>query len=140
MSDYPDHVRNKALRLREIILENAPNSFELIYDSYNALSTAFSFSDNLNEAFCHIALYNKHVNLGFNYGSELENPNRILMGSGKHIRHLKIMKARDLEASHVKIFINKAIHHINQKFPNVEKSSDAKAIVKSVSDNKRRAN
>lgn len=140
MSPYPDHVQNKALCLRELVLNEAPNSFELIYDSYNTLSTAFSFTDDLNHAFCHIALYSKHVNLGFNYGSELEDPKELLNGSGKQIRHLKIKKDDDLEAPHIKNFIEKAINHINLRFPDVDPSSDGKAIVKSFSDNKRRPN
>lgn len=109
MNVYPNHVQNKALALREIILEEAPNSFELIYDTYNALSTAFSFTDQLNEAFCHIALYSNYVNLGFNYGSELADPNKLLNGSGKHIRHLKIKKTEDIEASQVRKFIKKQL-------------------------------
>lgn len=140
MSVYPGHVQDKALRLRENVLKEAPNAFELIYDSYNALSTAFSFTDDLKEAFCHIALYSKHVNLGFNYGSELEDTNSLLIGSGKHIRHLKIKNTEDLESPHIQKFIEKAIEHINQKFPEAGQATNAKAIVKTVSDNKVRPN
>ncbi|NGP89375.1 DUF1801 domain-containing protein [Fodinibius halophilus] len=138
MTPYPNHVQNKALGLRALVLRQAPNSFELIYDSYNALSTAFSFTSDLGNAFCHIALYSKHLNLGFNHGTALEDPDNLLNGSGKRTRHLKIKKDKDLETPYVQSFIEKAIAHINKRFPDVEPSSDAKVIVKSVFDNKRR--
>lgn len=138
MNAYPEHVQTKALALRKMILQEAPSSFELIYDSYNALSVAYSYTNNLREAFCHIALYGNHVNLGFNYGTELDDPAGRLSGSGKRIRHIKIQKIEELEAPFINTFIQKAIDHIEKKYPAVEKSPQPKAIVKSVSDRKRR--
>lgn len=38
MDAYPDYVKEMALQLREKVLAESPDSFELIYDSYNALS------------------------------------------------------------------------------------------------------
>lgn len=138
MSPYSKEIQNIALDLRELVLENAPNSYELIYDSYNALSTAFSLSKDLKKAFCHIALYRKHVNLGFNYGSDLDDPENLLLGSGKHIRHLKIANVDDVNDPHITDFITKSIDYIRCKFPNEEDMADGRAIIKSASSNKRR--
>lgn len=138
MQAYPDPVSERALELRDLVLKEAPKAFELIYDSYNALSTAYSFTDQLNKAFCHIALYSDHVNLGFNYGAELADPKSLLKGSGRLIRHLKIKNSDDIEAPDVRNFIKKAISHNRDKFPDADQSTGPQAIVKSISENKRR--
>ena len=47
----------------------APGASELIYDAYNAVSAAYSFTGRLAEAFLHVAAYPTHVNVGFNRGA-----------------------------------------------------------------------
>lgn len=37
-----------------------------------------------------------HVNLGFNYGAELPDPEHLLKGTGKLFRHVKIRSADQL--------------------------------------------
>lgn len=65
---------------------------ELIYDNYNTVAIAFSKSEKLKDAFCHIAVYSKHINFGFNRGSELSKSNVKLEGKGKLIRHITVKK------------------------------------------------
>ncbi|HXK25798.1 MAG TPA: DUF1801 domain-containing protein [Myxococcota bacterium] len=86
------------LAARALVLRAAPDANELVYDAYNAVSAAYTFSDRLAEAFCHVAAYAGHVNLGFNRGSELSDPAGLLAGSGACIRHVRIAGARDLRA------------------------------------------
>ena len=56
---------------RRVVLTAAPEANELIYDANNAVTAAYSFSERLKEAFCHVAAYSGHVNLGFNRGTDL---------------------------------------------------------------------
>jgi hypothetical protein len=81
---------------RALVLGAAPDANELVYDAYNAVSAAYTFSDRLAEAFCHVAAYASHVNLGFNRGAELPDPAGLLAGSGARIRHVRIDGAGDL--------------------------------------------
>jgi hypothetical protein len=37
-----------------------------------------------------------HVQFGFYGGSTLKDPRRVLAGSGKHVRHVKVFTTRDL--------------------------------------------
>ena len=46
--------------------------------------------------FCYIAAHKNHVNLGFNYGSELPDPEGLLQGPGKLLRHTKMTEPGDL--------------------------------------------
>jgi hypothetical protein len=85
------------LAARAAVLAAAPEANELIYDAYNAVSAAYSFSDRLKEAFCHVAGYSKYVNLGFNRGADLADPSGILAGTGARIRHVRIAAVADLD-------------------------------------------
>ncbi|MEX2129997.1 MAG: DUF1801 domain-containing protein [Pseudohongiellaceae bacterium] len=93
---YGSEVSNLFLQSRQAVRDAAPNVNELIYDAYNAVSCAFSYSDRLNDAFCHVAAYNGYVNLGFNQGANLADPHKLLMGDGLLIRHIRISKTSDL--------------------------------------------
>lgn len=41
-------------------------------------------------AFAYVDAFTAHVNVGFYRGAELTDPNRLLLGSGKHMRHVKL--------------------------------------------------
>ena len=97
------------LAARAAVLAAAPDANELIYDAYNAVSAAYSFSDRLKEAFCHVAGYSKYVNLGFNRGADLADPSGILVGTGARIRHVRIAAASDLRAPAVQALLRAAV-------------------------------
>lgn len=90
VSLYDKKIQEICFHLRCFVAKNYPEANQLIYDGYNAVSIAFSLIDNLEDAFCNIALYKNQVNFGFNGGAEINNPELILEGSGKLIRHYKV--------------------------------------------------
>ena len=90
---FPPAIARTFLAARWALLAAAPDAHELVYDAYNAVTVAFTFSGRLKEAFCHVAAYSGHVNLGFNRGTELADPGGILEGSGANIRHVRLSKA-----------------------------------------------
>jgi hypothetical protein len=83
------------LALRETVLREAPDAKELIYSTY-VVGDVFTFT-RPSEAFCHIAAYEKHVNLGFDRGAFLEDKHGLLVGTGKRIRHIRIDSKQDLK-------------------------------------------
>ena len=87
---YSKNIQDLFFDLRSIIVEAIPSTNELIWDNYNAVAIAYAKSDQLKDAFCHLAIYAKHINFGFNRGSELLQANLKLEGTGKLIRHLKV--------------------------------------------------
>jgi hypothetical protein len=40
--------------------------------------------------FAYVNVFTSHVNVGFFHGASLPDPNRLLQGSGKHMRHVKL--------------------------------------------------
>jgi hypothetical protein len=47
-----------------------------------------------------------HVQLGFYAGSTLRDPQGLLVGNGKHVRHVKVRTARDLDADAFAAYID----------------------------------
>jgi hypothetical protein len=97
------------LAARAAVLAAAPNADELIYDAYNAVAAAYTFGDRLKEAFCHVAAYSGYVNLGFNRGAKLPDPDGILVGSGTSIRHVRIAAVDELKRPAVRRMIRSAV-------------------------------
>jgi hypothetical protein len=93
--------------LRSFILELYPESNELIYHTH-ALTSVFSISDKLSDAFCMIPIYTKHLNLGFNKGTLLNDSNKLLTGTGNLIRHIDVNQIKDYRNPKVKALIKEA--------------------------------
>ncbi|WP_298421864.1 DUF1801 domain-containing protein [uncultured Kordia sp.] len=94
--------------LRNYVLELYPEANELVYHTH-ALTSVFSISEKLSDAFCMIPIYTNHLNLGFNKGVLLNDPNKLLVGTGKLIRHIPIKSVADYRNDSVKKLITLAI-------------------------------
>ncbi len=94
--------------VRQYILDLCPDSNELIYHTH-ALTAVFSKSDKLTDAFCMIPIYTNHMNLGFNKGTLLDDPYKLLSGTGNLIRHIDIKKMEDYRNPRVETLVKQAI-------------------------------
>lgn len=96
------------IELRSFILSLYPEATELLYHTH-ALTSVYSLSEKLGDAFCMIPIYTNHLNLGFNKGTVLQDPKQLLKGTGKLIRHIPITKVEDFNTDDVKNLIKSAI-------------------------------
>ncbi len=94
--------------LRTFILEIYPNSNELLYHTH-ALTAVFSISDKLSDAFCMIPVYTGHLNLGFNKGTLINDPHKLLTGTGKLIRHIPVTNPANYRNINVKGLVKSAV-------------------------------
>jgi hypothetical protein len=108
---YDPHIADLALALREIILEEVPDASESIYQVYT-VAIWFGFSGKMKDMFCYIATSADHVNLGFPRGSTLPDPNRVLEGQGKAMRHIKFASIAELERNYVRRYIQASIEQL----------------------------
>ena len=113
--DFLKHLKRKDqklinlyLGLRDYILSVHPKSNELLYHTH-ALTSLYSVSEKMGDAFCMIPIYTNHFNLGFNKGTLLDDPNNLLQGTGKWIRHITIDKETDFNNEKVRDLIENAI-------------------------------
>ena len=136
---YDPSIANLALALREIILEEVPDASESIYQVYT-VAIWFGFSGRMKDMFCYIATSARHVNLGFPRGSTLPDPNRMLEGDGKAMRHIKFASPRDLERPFVRRYIQASIEQLGEGAAGNGKSIVKKSSVKKRSVKRRRVN
>ena len=108
LSQYSGPIRDLALAAREVILEEAPEANEFVYELYT-IADHFAFSARPSDAFVYTTAHSNWVNLGFNFGAHLPDPHGLLQGDGKLIRHVRIAETRDLEAPGVRELIRAAI-------------------------------
>ena len=123
---YDRNISDLVLALREVILEEAPDASESIYQVYT-VAIWFGFSGKMKDMFCYIATNARHVNLGFPRGSTLPDPNRVLEGEGKTMRHIKLRSQRDVERPFVRRYIQTAMEQAGK----LGASGRGKSVVKS---------
>jgi hypothetical protein len=91
-------VQDLARRTRALIKEAMPNVVEVPWPRQRVIGYGVG-PKKMSEHYCYIGVYKDHVNLGFNYGAELPDPEGLLQGSGKLLRHVKIADPEDLSNS-----------------------------------------
>jgi hypothetical protein len=94
--------------IRSFILDIHPDSNEILYHTH-ALTAVFSISDKLADAFCMVPIYTNHLNLGFNKGTLLKDPDKLLTGTGNLIRHIPVTSPKDYRNKKVKDLIRSAV-------------------------------
>jgi hypothetical protein len=108
LKPYDREIQRLALQVRALVLEEMAPCYENIYDAYSAVAIGYGTSDRLRDGIFHIAVYSKHVNLGFNDGASLADPQRILLGAGNQIRHITIKTPDDLARPEVRTYLKRA--------------------------------
>ena len=143
LKPYDQDVRELALNLRALVLEEMAPCYENIYDAYSAVAIGYGPSDRLGDGIFHLAVYSQHVNLGFYNGATLDEPKGILQGNGRRIRHISIKTAEDIKRPELRTYIRRAK---NKAIADARKLGEAPApkpkrivsTVKAVYKNKRR--
>jgi hypothetical protein len=105
---HDPHIADLALALRDIILDEAPDADEAIYQVYT-VAIWFGFSGKMKDMFCYIATSSDHVNLGFPRGAMMADPSGVMEGVGKIMRHVKFSSLAELEAPWVRRYIRESM-------------------------------
>ena len=108
----PATVRvGKALRAK--LRDRLPGLFELVYvyDSQNSLVISYSPTEVGADAVCAFALYPHLVKLCFAGGDRLSksDPNRLLQGRGKAVRHVVLNSAADYDRAEIQVLMAAAL-------------------------------
>jgi hypothetical protein len=103
-------VRQIALALRELVLGAEPGSEEVLYSVY-AEVIVFKIPNIKGGAFCYIAAYAHHVNLGFYRGGELPDPHRAMKGTGKTMRHIRFQSLNNIAPDYLPSYVQAAAEH-----------------------------
>ncbi len=125
--------------LRDFAWDLCPTANELIYDNFNAVAFGWSPTDRVGHNICSIAIYrtNKNIHFGFYWGSELADPDKILLGQGNQYRYILVTDKKTFPKAYIKKLINEAYANSLSKVKDPKQLISGQTIVKSISDKKR---
>jgi hypothetical protein len=86
-----------------------PRGYELVFDNYNALVFGFAPSEKSSQSFVSIAAYPRWVTLFFLNGATLDDPGKLLEGSGSQIRGVRLKAPQDLDEAPVQALLRQAM-------------------------------
>jgi hypothetical protein len=109
LAPYADHIQDIALALRKRVLASMPDAHEVVWDATNAVSLVYTPSDNWQDGVVHIATYAKRVNLGFNNGASLPDPEGVLTGTGSRIRHVSFRSVDEVGVGWIDDYLARAL-------------------------------
>jgi len=95
LSQYDEHVQAIASRLRTLVVQVMPEANEVITGHKN-----ISYSTDAGQmkgGMVYVAPFKDSVNLGFMDGIDLEDPQKLLDGTGKRLRHIKFRSLAAVE-------------------------------------------
>lgn len=140
LSPFPKDIKERALSLREFVWDLYPNSNELIYDNYNALAFGWSPTDRVGQVFCNIAVGRSsgNVHFGFYWGSEIADPEKILIGNGKQYRYILVKDLKEFPKTYIKKLLKEAYNNSMAKVKDKSQLIKGQTIMKSVSAVKRK--
>ena len=125
--------------LREFAWDICPKANELIYDNYNAVAFGWSPTDRLGHTICSIAVgrSSKNVHFGFYWGSEISDPDNILLGEGNQYRYILVTDNKKFPKAYIKKLVAEAYANALSKIKDQKQLMQGQTIVKSVSEMKR---
>jgi hypothetical protein len=65
--------------------------------------------------FAYVGVFKAHVNIGFYLGSTLPDPKRLLLGTGKRMRHVKLKPGEKVDSAALSDLIDAAYFAVNSR-------------------------
>ena len=116
--------------VRDAMRARFPTANELMYDNFNFFAIGYSSSERASDCIVSIAASATGVSLSFYYGSQLPDPDGILLGSGNQNRFVRIKSLSTLAEPAVEAMLRAATAHAPVPLP---KSGRGRIIIKAVS-------
>jgi hypothetical protein len=129
--DKFDSADQRLIRaVRRALRKRFPTANELVWDNYNFFVIGYSPTERPSDSIVSIAARANGVGLCFIHGASLPDPEKVLLGSGKQTRFIRIDSAQVLDRPEVKALVAAAIAQARVRVP---ASGRGKVIVRSVS-------
>ena len=123
---YAKLIRECRAELRSLL----PATFELVYDNYNFFVIGYCTTPRSSDCIVSIAAAANGVLLSFYYGATLPDPEKILQGSGKQNRFIRIGDAGILRQPAVVALIHSAAGMAKTPLP---KTGGGELVIQSIS-------
>jgi len=90
MREHPGELGAIAQRWFEVMRDCGDDVRELLHDGHPTACVA-------DAAFGYVNAFKAHVNVGFFRGADISDPESLLEGTGKFMRHVKLRPERDVD-------------------------------------------
>jgi hypothetical protein len=110
VSQFSPEIAKLATRARALVLDVLPEAYEVVWAIQRNVGYGTG-PKKQSEHFCWISAATAHVTLGFNYGAELPDPGKLLEGTGKLFRHVKLSSPVDVERPALRALVQAATRH-----------------------------
>lgn len=106
----PETLRAVARRWFDAMRSCGPDVVEVLHDGHPTACVG-------NLAFGYVNAFRDHVNVGFFAGSSLEDPARLLEGTGRFMRHTKLRPGSSVDEAALRDLIAGAYRIIKEQKP-----------------------
>ena len=138
LKPFGDEITDLVMWLRDFAWDLCPQANELIYDNYNAVAFGWSPTEKVGHTICSIAVgrLSKNVHFGFYWGSEISDPQKMLIGNGNQYRYILVTDKNNFPKEYIQKLVNEAYANSLSKVKNSDLIVSGQTIVKSVSEKK----
>jgi hypothetical protein len=137
LKPYDPAVRKLAAGLRAVVRGEIAPCHETIFDASYTIALLYGANARASENFCYVSVHRKHVNLGFQRGSLLEDRGGVLKGDGPWMRHIQVKSPADLDRPELRAFLRAACAEADHT-PSLGRKGTVLSIVKRSQPKKRR--
>lgn len=106
--DRPGELGSIARRWFDVMRGQGEDVRELLHDLHPTACVG-------EIAFAYVNVFTAHVNVGFFQGTELPDPLGLLEGTGKFMRHVRILPAAEVEEQGLTLLIHAAYTDIKRR-------------------------
>jgi hypothetical protein len=105
-----------AARVLVKLRKRLPGAVEFVYDKPKSLVVGFGPTERPSDAILSIEVYREWLNLYFLDGAVLPDPDGLLEGAGKRVRHIKVRDDRVLDDPRVLALMDDAVELAGASF------------------------
>jgi hypothetical protein len=108
MNDHPGELGSIARRWFQVMRNCGDEVLELLHDGCPVVCLG-------DAPFAYVNAFTSHVNVGFFHGASLPDPARLLQGSGRSMRHVKLRPETVTDAAALAALIDAAYSDIKAR-------------------------
>lgn len=130
IAKYTPEVAALAHALLQRMRVRIPGAVIPVYDNYNALAIGFGPTDRVKHVILSLAVMPRWVTLCFTRGVHLDDPHRLLKGSGSQVRSAQLYSADALDDPRIEALVAGALAKADLP---VDPSAPGEIVIKSIS-------
>ncbi|MEO8029047.1 MAG: hypothetical protein ABI823_21380 [Bryobacteraceae bacterium] len=130
LEKFTPEIAAHATKMLAKMRARLPGAIELVYDNYNALAIGFGPTERSSDCIFSIAVYPRWVSLFFLDAVGLDDPEKLLKGGGKVVRHVVLTDDAVLDSKAIRDLMGQALAAAD---PPIDPTAPRRLVIKSVS-------